>query len=134
MFWEIAAPPFSVLVRRPSPMTVPASESAVPSYLTPAEVAELLRVSVKSVYRWLGQDPSMPVLKIGGTVRFPRERLERWLRAREQGPARPQRIRRQEHSAPKSPSPNGFALSRERMGHSLGQSPPASARPGAPSR
>jgi excisionase family DNA binding protein len=55
------------------------------AYLTAADVAEMLRVSEKSVYRWACADSSMPVLKIGGTVRFPRERLERWLRDREQG-------------------------------------------------
>jgi len=49
----------------------------------------MLQVSDKSVYRWLKDDPSMPALKIGGTVRFPRERLERWLRDREQGRPRP---------------------------------------------
>ena len=27
----------------------------------------------------------MPVLRIGDVVRFPRERIERWLRAQEQG-------------------------------------------------
>ena len=36
----------------------------------------------------------MPMLKLGGAVRFPRERLERWLRDREQGP----RMRHQLHS------------------------------------
>ena len=55
------------------------------AYLSPAQVADLLQVSEKSVYRWAKTDPTMPMLKIGGTVRFPRERLERWLRSREQG-------------------------------------------------
>ncbi|MBI2526751.1 MAG: helix-turn-helix domain-containing protein [Candidatus Rokubacteria bacterium] len=59
-----------------------------PTYLTAEEVGQMLQVSGKSVYRWLKDDPTMPVLKIGGTVRFPRERLERWLRDREQGAAR----------------------------------------------
>src|SRR5262249_13198727 len=59
-------------------------------YLTAEQVAELLQVSPKrSVYRWAQQDPTMPKLKIGGIVRFPWERLERWLRDREQG--RPRR-------------------------------------------
>jgi hypothetical protein len=34
----------------------------------------------------------MPMLKLGGTVRFPRERLERWLRDREQGPRMRRRV------------------------------------------
>lgn len=57
-------------------------------YLTGQEVAALLRVSLKSVCRWALADPSMPVLKIGRTVRFPRERLFRWLKTREQGMGR----------------------------------------------
>src|SRR5687767_14971692 len=63
--------------------------SLTPDYLLPEEVAALLRVSPKSVYRWAKEDASMPVLRMGkgkgATVRFPRERLERWLREREQG-------------------------------------------------
>src|SRR5438093_13258672 len=57
-------------------------------YLTAEEVAQLLRVSVKSVSRWAINDKSMPVLRIGGRVRFPRERLLAWLRSREQGHGR----------------------------------------------
>jgi len=60
-------------------------------YLTPDQVAAMLQVSPKSVYRWAKADPTLPVLKLGGTVRFHRDRLLRWLRDREQG--RP-RIRR----------------------------------------
>jgi excisionase family DNA binding protein len=69
-----------------------------PVYLTAEQVGELLQVSSKSVYRWQKADPTMPALKIGGTVRFPRERLERWLRDREQGP----QIRKQMLSVAKS--------------------------------
>jgi excisionase family DNA binding protein len=50
-------------------------------YLTPAEVAEMLKVSVKTVSRWALEDPSMPVTRLGRTVRFEAEALERWLRA-----------------------------------------------------
>ena len=57
-------------------------------YLTGEQVAALLQVSVKSVQRWASNDPSMPVLRIGRTVRFPRERLLRWLKTREQGRGR----------------------------------------------
>jgi excisionase family DNA binding protein len=56
-----------------------------PEYLTAEEVATLLQASPKTVYRIAKLDPTMPMLKLGGLVRFPRERLERWLRAREQG-------------------------------------------------
>jgi excisionase family DNA binding protein len=70
-----------------------ATTEAIARYLTAAQIAELLQVSAKSVYRWAAGDPTFPRLKIGGTVRFPRERVLRWLRDREQGPGRP-RIRR----------------------------------------
>ena len=84
--------PVSVERSVPQPVGTQAAAPApgAPDYLTPVEVAELLRVkNVKSIYRWTKADPTMPVLKIGGTVRFPRERLARWLRDREQGRPRP---------------------------------------------
>ncbi len=59
------------------------------AYFTADQVSALLQVSEKSVYRWAKQDPSMPMLRIGATVRFPKDRLLAWLRAREQGQARP---------------------------------------------
>lgn len=71
-------------------------------YLTADQVAAMLQVSPKSVYRWAKIDPTLPVLKLGGTLRFPRERLLRWLRDREQGQPR---IRRPVLSSAKSASP-----------------------------
>jgi excisionase family DNA binding protein len=56
-----------------------------PEYYLPEEIATKLRVSVKTVYRWMKAEPTMPALKIGGAVRFPRERFDRWLRENEQG-------------------------------------------------
>ncbi len=66
---------------RAAPMTSPA-------YLTAGPVAELLQLSAKTIYRLAKADPTMPALRIGGAVRFPRERLERWLRDHEQGRGR----------------------------------------------
>jgi excisionase family DNA binding protein len=51
------------------------------SYLTPAEVAAMLRVSPKTISRWVLRDSSMPVTRVGRVVRFEVEALERWLRA-----------------------------------------------------
>jgi excisionase family DNA binding protein len=65
------------------------------------QVADLLQVSAKSIYRWIKDDPTLPALRIGGTVRFHRERLQRWLRAREQGAPR---MRRQMLPVAKSPT------------------------------
>jgi excisionase family DNA binding protein len=70
---------------RPAPQAPESAKVPCPAYLTPDEVADVLRLSTKSIYRLAKDNPDMPVLKIGGTVRFPRERLERWLRDREQG-------------------------------------------------
>jgi excisionase family DNA binding protein len=55
------------------------------SYLTAEQVANLLQASPKTVYRIAKADSTMPMLKLGGLVRFPRARLDRWLRDREQG-------------------------------------------------
>lgn len=70
---------------------------SAPAYLTAEDVARLLQVSEKSVFRWASEDATMPALRIGRTLRFPRERLERWLASREQGLGRAHRSR--------SPSP-----------------------------
>jgi excisionase family DNA binding protein len=65
-----------------------ASVVPAPAYLTADDVGALLQLSPKSIYRLAKDDPTLPMLKIGGSVRFPRERLLTWLRAREQGPPR----------------------------------------------
>ena len=62
------------------------------SHLTAEQVGAMLQLSAKSIYRLAAADPSLPMLKVGGSVRFPRERLERWLRDREQGRARPRAV------------------------------------------
>ena len=54
-------------------------------YWTAENVGELLHVEPSTVYGWAKRDASMPMVKIGGTVRFPRARLMEWLRSREQG-------------------------------------------------
>jgi predicted DNA-binding transcriptional regulator AlpA len=63
------------------------SPHGVPVYITPEQVAQLLQVSIKSVYRWAATDPTLPQLRLGVgkgcTLRFPAGRLERWLRSRE---------------------------------------------------
>ncbi len=72
--------------------------STAPVYLTADQVGELLQVKPKTVYAWAAADVTMPRLKIGGTVRFPRERLLRWLADREQGRARPRRVQTARHA------------------------------------
>lgn len=63
-------------------------KTAEPVYLTALQVAELLQVDEKTVLRWSLQDASMPVLRRGRVVRFPRERLLTWLERQEPRSAR----------------------------------------------
>jgi excisionase family DNA binding protein len=72
------------------------------------QVARWLQVSEKPVYRWATHDPSMPALRIGGVIRFPRERLERWVRSREQATDGARRSRQSE--SPATPEPLGSAM------------------------
>ena len=53
-------------------------------YITAAEVAALVGVDSATVYRWASSYLDMPVLRIGGVVRFHRDRLLTWLQAHEQ--------------------------------------------------
>ena len=57
-------------------------------YLTAQDVASLLRVDDKTILRWSLEDATMPVLKRGRLVRFPKARLLAWLRAKERPTAR----------------------------------------------
>lgn len=59
-------------------------------YLTPQDVAELLRVNVRSVLRWVSEDPSLPAVRLGGgrVIRFERTRLLAWLGRKRQHGAR----------------------------------------------
>jgi excisionase family DNA binding protein len=63
-------------------------KTAEPAYLTSLQVAELLQVDEKTVLRWSLQDASMPVLRRGRVVRFPRERVLAWLERQEPRGAR----------------------------------------------
>ncbi len=63
-------------------------KTAEPAYLTALQVADLLQLDEKTVLRWSLQDASMPVLRRGRVVRFPRERLLAWLERQEPRVAR----------------------------------------------
>jgi excisionase family DNA binding protein len=60
-------------------------KTATPPYLTAEQVGELLQVSPRTVQRWALEDASMPALRLGRTVRFPRAELERWFERSTQG-------------------------------------------------
>ena len=74
----------TVLGAGPTPAEVRAA-GPQPIYWTADDVAGTVQVSRSTVFRWAKSDPTMPVLAIGGVLRFPRERLLVWLRTRERG-------------------------------------------------
>jgi excisionase family DNA binding protein len=59
-------------------------DSAMPLYLTPEQVASMLKVSPKTVYRLAAMDAGLPAARFGRAVRFRADLLERWLAARTQ--------------------------------------------------
>jgi AraC-like DNA-binding protein len=64
-------------------MTTPVDQikarPTLPVFLTPAQVAEMLRVSEKTVSRLSREDASMPVTRIRRVIRFERDPLLRCL-------------------------------------------------------
>jgi excisionase family DNA binding protein len=64
--------------------------ASTPQYITPEAVATMLRVSPSTVYRWAASDATMPATRVGKTVRFRADLLERWLTARTQRSCRQQ--------------------------------------------
>jgi predicted DNA-binding transcriptional regulator AlpA len=56
-----------------------------PQYWLAGEVAAVVRLSEKSIYRLMKDDPTFPFVRVLGSVRFPRERVLRWLAKRTQG-------------------------------------------------
>ena len=73
------------LAKRRNVATENGHEMRLAEYLTADEVAGILQLSPKTIYRLAKTDSTFPMLKLGGAVRFPRERLLRWLVMREQG-------------------------------------------------
>lgn len=56
------------------------------SLLTPAEVAERLRVTRSTLTYWRSTDQGPAFVKLGkGSVRYPADALEAWLAAQERG-------------------------------------------------
>ncbi len=87
---------------RPSSVAPPGPTAPAALYLTVEQVSTIVQLSKKTIYRLVKADPTLPALVLGGSVRFPRERLLRWLRDREQGQPP---SRRQVHSIAK-PAPD----------------------------
>lgn len=57
--------------------------------LTPAEVADLLRLDIRTIYRLVKDDELAPVYRIGHrTIRIPQATLDAYLDGREQTPCK----------------------------------------------
>lgn len=48
-------------------------------FYTPKEIQELLKLSKNTAYRLLSQ-PDFPKLKIGGSIRVPKEEFEKFIK------------------------------------------------------
>jgi predicted DNA-binding transcriptional regulator AlpA len=58
---------------------------SLPQYWLPREFAGVMRLHEKSIYRLMKSDPTFPHVRIGGSVRIPRQRALRWLAKRTSG-------------------------------------------------
>lgn len=63
----------------------PKSEVILKEILTPREAAQYLSVHVRTIYR-LAKNGEIPGRKVGGSWRFKKEALDRWLSGRENPP------------------------------------------------
>jgi hypothetical protein len=61
-----------------------------PTYLSPSQLADLIGVNRSTISRWAATDPSMPVIRIHGVVRFRLDQVELWLAGQTQGARRAQ--------------------------------------------
>jgi excisionase family DNA binding protein len=52
--------------------------------LTEAEVADLLRVSQRTVRRWRNEGTGPPALRVGRRIRYRRSAVEAWLDRRDE--------------------------------------------------
>jgi excisionase family DNA binding protein len=73
--------------------SAPSGPTEEPEYFTPDEAAHWLKVHPATLRRWEKTDPSLPVTRVNGTVRFRRDALVRWLRSHEAGQAVPRSSR-----------------------------------------
>ncbi len=62
--------------------------SALPAFLSPQQLADLLGVSINTIYDWNQHGGSPAITRIGRTVRYSRADVEAWLDEHRE-PARP---------------------------------------------
>jgi excisionase family DNA binding protein len=64
-------------------MSVADSPSLPSSFLTNKDLAQLLRVSVRTVSRWNALDHGPPRIQVGRLILYRPEAVHRWLKRRE---------------------------------------------------
>ncbi len=65
--------------------TEPTKMASTLRYLNAAQLADLLGVNRSTISRWAATDPSMPAIRIAGTLRFRLDQVEAWIAAKTQG-------------------------------------------------
>ena len=58
------------------------SESKVSENMTADQVAEYLQLDIKTIRNWTSEN-KIPFVKLGGSVRYPKERIDNWLKSKE---------------------------------------------------
>jgi len=58
------------------------SESRVSENMTSEQVAEYLQLDIKTIRNWTSEN-KIPSVKLGGSVRYPKERIDNWLKTKE---------------------------------------------------
>lgn len=51
-------------------------------YYTPQEVADALKVNIRTIYKWI-REGKFSAIKIGGVLRIPKEQLDDFLREKQ---------------------------------------------------
>jgi excisionase family DNA binding protein len=58
------------------------NESKVSSNMTAKEVADYIGVGTKTIRNWTSEN-KIPSVKLGGSVRYPKDRIDNWLKTKE---------------------------------------------------
>lgn len=61
------------------------AERKFPDNMTAEQVADYLQYNVKTIRNWTSEE-KIPFVKLGGSVRYPKERIDNWLKSKEKKP------------------------------------------------
>jgi excisionase family DNA binding protein len=57
----------------------------MPDLMKEREVADLLRISRQTLSKWRAEDKGPPFIQVGGSIRYAREAVDKWLADRTLG-------------------------------------------------